>query len=319
MDYRKILKKRSLRIKILDILSFVPDKTMLKLQYYLKMGRKLNLKDPQRYTEKLQWYKLFYRNPLMIKCVDKYDVREYVISLGLKHILNECYGVFDTSKNIDFDKLPEQFVLKDTLGSGGNSIIICKDKSKFNVDKYIDKMNEWTNTRTIRSGGREYPYYSGKKHRIIAEKLLKSTDSIEDLPDYKIFCFNGKAKYIVIDIDRYIEHKRNFYDMDWNNLHITSDCPPADRNLNVPQNFSEMISIAEKLSANFPYVRVDLYNVLGKIYFGELTFYPWSGYVQFSPDSFDYELGKSFDIPIKGEKTFYENIILFFKRKNNRR
>ena len=127
MDYKKIIKSRKVREQILRLLRFVPDKTMVKIQYRIKTGRKLNLKNPQRYTEKLQWYKLYYKNPLMIKCVDKYDVREYVKSLGLEEILNECYGVFDKVEDIDFDKLPNQFVMKDTLGGGGDRVIICKD------------------------------------------------------------------------------------------------------------------------------------------------------------------------------------------------
>lgn len=128
MNYKKIIKSRETRIKLLSLLNFIPDKTMIKLQYYIKTGRRLNLKHPQRYTEKLQWYKLYYRDPLMQQCSDKYDVREYVKSKGLGHILNECYGVYERVEDIDFDSLPNQFVLKDTLGGGGNSVIICRKK-----------------------------------------------------------------------------------------------------------------------------------------------------------------------------------------------
>ena len=135
IDYKKIFKSRKLRLAILELLSFIPDKLMIKIQYYIKIGRKLNLKNPQRYTEKLQWYKLNYKNPLMIKCVDKYDVREYVKDCGLENTLNECYGIFNSPDEINFDALPNKFVLKDTLGGGGNSIIICDDKSKANIKK----------------------------------------------------------------------------------------------------------------------------------------------------------------------------------------
>lgn len=132
MDYKKIIKNRETRLKILSMFDFIPDKSMIKLQYFIKTGRRLNLKNPQRYTEKLQWYKLFYRDPLMQQCVYKYDVREYVKTKGLAHILNECYGVYERVEDIDFDSLPNQ--LKDTLGGGGNSIIICKYKANFKFE-----------------------------------------------------------------------------------------------------------------------------------------------------------------------------------------
>ena len=142
MDYKKIIKSRETRLRILRTLDFIPDKTMIKMQYFIKTGRRLNLKNPQRYTEKLQWYKLYYRDPLMQQCADKYDVREYVRSKGLGYILNECYGVYERVEDIDFDSLPDQFVLKDTLGGGGNSIIICKDKQLL-ILKTQKQMQKW--------------------------------------------------------------------------------------------------------------------------------------------------------------------------------
>ena len=135
MDYKKIIKSRSLRLKILRFLSFVPDKTMIKIQYKLKTGHKLNLKNPRRFTEKLQWYKLYYKNPLMIRCVDKGDVRKYVAKCGLKDILIPSYGIYNSFDEINWDKLPSKFVVKDTLGGGGNSIIIVKDKKDINFEK----------------------------------------------------------------------------------------------------------------------------------------------------------------------------------------
>ena len=190
MDYKKIIKSQKVRLKILDLLSFVPDKTMIKFQYRIKTGRKLNLKNPQRYTEKIQWYKLYYRKPTMAQCADKYEVRKYVETCGLKNILNECYGVYDNVEDVDFDKLPNQFVLKDTLGSGGSSVIICKDKETANLDEYRNIMKQWVNSSTKNGGGREW-IYAGRKHRIICEKYLNLDG---DLPDYKFFCFDGKMK-----------------------------------------------------------------------------------------------------------------------------
>lgn len=291
--YKKIIKSQQIRFSILRTLKFIPDTIMLKIQYWIKLRRKLNLKNPQRYTEKIQWYKLFYRNPIMIKCVDKYYVREYVKSKGLEEILNEIYFVVDSPEKIDFKKLPEKFALKVTNGSETN--IFCKEKSKLDIEITKRKLYEFLNMVNA-SAGREWAY-EGSSKLIIAEKLLED-DSTEDgsISDYKFLCFNGKPYYIIYDCDRFVGHKRNIYDLNWNNLKIGSDCPQTNREIQKPKNLETMIKIAKKLSEDFPAVRVDLYNIKGKIIFGELTFYPWSGYVQFSPDSFDLEVGKLFPL-----------------------
>ena len=143
MNYKNLIKSRSLRIKLMRILSFLPDTWVVKLQYRVKTGRKLNLKTPQRYTEKLQWYKLNYRDPLMAKCVDKYAVRDYVKSVGLEQILNPIYGVFESPEQIVWEKLPQQFVAKDTLGGGGNDVLICKDKNSLDKDAFYQILARW--------------------------------------------------------------------------------------------------------------------------------------------------------------------------------
>lgn len=299
MDYKKIFKKRESRQKILKTLSFIPDKPMLRLQYWIKTGRFLNLRTPQRYTEKLQWYKLNYKEPLMVKCVDKYDVREYVESLGLGTILNDCYGVYESAEEVDFDALPNSFVMKDSLGGGGNSVIICRDKTTANLDEYRVKMSKWINKKRVRSGGREWPYYSGKPHRIVIEKYLEQNDG--DLPDYKFFCFNGKV-YCVYLMTNYRENHENgilgFLDRDFNLLPAhRADFKPLLIQPQKPENFEKMVEYAELLSKQFPHVRVDFYNINGKIVFGELTFFMASGYLFFEPDSFDYEMGEQFKLP----------------------
>lgn len=299
MNYKKILKSRKIRMAILDLLSFVPDKLMIQLQYRLKTGRKLNLKNPKRYTEKLQWYKLYYRDPLMATCVDKYEVRKYVESLGLGHILNECYGVFDKPEDIDFDRLPNQFVLKDTLGGGGNSVIICKDKSKANLNAYIQQMNEWVHTKTVRSGGREWVYYYKKrKHRIVCEKYI-GCQSKYGLNDYKFFCFNGKCDYIYVITNRNIGESAELgiYDPDYNLLsYYRTDEKRLVHSVKKPDKLKEMIELSENLSKHFPHVRVDLFYNEGFIVFGELTFFDGSGYMAFEPDEFDYILGEHLGI-----------------------
>ena len=299
MDYKKILKSRNLRFKILKLFSWIPDKTMIKIQYKMKTGRKLNLKNPQRFTEKLQWYKLYYRNPLMKQCVDKYEVREFIKNKGLERILNECYGVYDKVEKIDFNKLPNKFVIKTTSGGGGNNIIICEDKSNFDKENTIAKLNEWIKQNPKKSFGREWAY-EGNKNKIIVEKLLEGNDeNLSGINDYKFLCYNGKVEYVVFDGDRYIKHKRSFYDKDWNYIDIQSDCDKLEDVIQKPEMFDEMKKIAEKLSEDFPFVRVDLYCIDGKITFGELTFYPWSGYVKYEPDEIDFKLGKNFKLERK--------------------
>ena len=293
-NYKKIFKTTKSRERILNIFRFISDETMIKIQYKIKTGRKLDLKNPQRFTEKLQWYKLNYRNPIMHKCVDKYLVREYVDEKGLSDILVPLYGKYDDVTDINFEDLPKQFVLKTTNGSGGLNVIVCQNKNELD----FKKIKECLECKKInpQTGGREWAYY-GLEPGIVVEKLLINKNNPKSgVNDYKIFCYNGKPEYIVVDVDRYIGHKRSFYDINWNNLHIGSDCLNCDCEIKRPDNLDEMLKIASKLAGDFPYVRVDLYNVEGKIYFGELTFYPWSGYVQFEPDEFDYILGKKFDL-----------------------
>lgn len=297
MDYKKIIKNRNTRFFILKILGFVPDSIMLKLQYRIKLGRKLDLKTPERFTEKLQWYKINYRNPIMHKCVDKYAVRKYVESKGLGDILVKLYGHYKNVNDVPFSKLPNSFVIKTTHGGGGLNVVVVPDKSKLDTEELKQKLSFSEDRVASNGGGREWAYY-GLKTGIIVEQLLVNKQNPEaGVNDYKIFCYNGHAKYIIVDVDRFIGHKRNFYNRKWQNLHVTSDCPPSDREIPRPENLEELLQVAEKLSKGFPYVRVDLYDVDGKIYFGELTFYPWSGYVQFSPDSFDKLLGKHFILP----------------------
>ena len=301
MDYKKIIKSRSMRSKILRMLRFIPDRPMLELQYYIKMGRRLNLKNPRRYTEKLQWYKLYYRDPLMVQCADKGDVREYVKSKGLGDILTKCYGVYDRVEDIDFESLPNQFVMKDTLGGGGNSVIIVKDKASFDIEAAKAQMQKWVNRPAhIRGGGREWPYYSGKNHRIIIEEYLNQKN--DDLADYKFFSFNGKSEFLYYIKDRNLgDHgalavlNRDFERLDVQSL--TQNV--LNENPDKPVNYHKMVEIADLLSKDFPHVRVDLYNLQGKIYFGELTFYGASGYQKFAPDEFDFEMGNVFILPEK--------------------
>ena len=293
MDYKKIFRSQKVRFLILKFLSFVPDSVMLRLQYRIKMGLKLNLDDPKRFTEKLQWYKIYHRDPLMGTCVDKYEVRKYIESKGLGDTLNKLYCVCSDPDEIDFAALPDRFVVKTTDGGGGENIFICRDKSSLNVEELKTKLRSWKDKKNV-NPGREWAYTLIKESRYIVEEYLENEVNPEaGISDYKFFCFNGKPHCIAYDIDRYIGHKRNFYDVEWNNLHVTTDCETFDDSLMPrPEGLEDMCKVAEILSQDFPFVRVDLYYIKGKVYFGELTFYPWSGYVKYKPEEFDYQLGE---------------------------
>lgn len=293
LGYKKIIKNQETRFKLLNMFRYIPDKWMISLQYYIKLGRFPQIKNPERFTEKLQWYKLYYRDPIMTEGADKYTVRNFVNSKGLSNILNKLYEVYESPNEIEFPSLPQKFVMKTTNGSGTN--YICHDKSQFPLEEVKIQLQKWLR-RDIYSSGREWSY-KNIKPRIIVEELLESNDQeFEGITDYKFMCFNGKAKYIIVDVDRHVEHKRNIYDLNWNIINVSTDYPNFDDIMEKPEGLDEMIEVANKLSKEFPFVRVDLYWVNNKVYFGELTFYPWTGYVQFQPDEFDYTLGKLFEL-----------------------
>lgn len=300
MNYKKYLKSQKLRFAILNLLKWVPDKAMIKLQYRIKLGRKLNLKKPQRFTEKLQWYKLYYRNPEMHKCVDKYEVRNYIKSKGLENILNELYGVYDSPEEIKFNKLPNKYVIKTTSGGGGQNVLIVDKNSKNNYNEIKRKLNKWLSIKTDKSFGREWAY-EGNSNRIIIEKYLESPE--QGIIDYKFFCFDGKVEYLYVISERNLGNnaKLGIYDKNFHKLDVSrKDEKIQTKPINRPKNYSKMVEYAEIISQDFPHARIDLYNINGKIIFGEITFYDGSGYMSFEPDSFDYELGKNFKLRKRG-------------------
>ena len=298
--YKKILRSQDLRKKVFHLFDFVPDKMMVKIQYKLKTGNKLNLKNPQRYTEKLQWYKLFYRNPLLTKCSDKYHVREYVEEKGLGFLLNDLYGYYTKAEDIDFDALPNEFVIKSTTGSGNN--IIVKDKSELDIEETKKRLSKWLELGDETDGksiGREW-CYDNVKPALIVEKFL-GRDKNGDLPDYKFFCFDGRVYCLYVMVNYTDNHETGqigFYDENFNKLPFCRvDYRDIDFDIEKPKNFEKMVEYAKILSKDFPHVRVDFYDLDGDITFGELTFYNASGYTKFNPDSADYEMGKQFILP----------------------
>lgn len=295
MDYKKIISSERTRFAILQALSFIPDSWMTKLQYRIKMGFWPDFKHPQRYTEKIQLYKMRYRNPIMFSCVDKYEVRQFVKNKGLDNILKTCYGVYDKAEEIVFATLPSKFVAKTTGGGGGKNVLIVREKDEKEWQKQLFFLKEWSNT-VAASFGREWAYDGIKRNRILIEELLEDPNNADgSIDDYKFMCFNGKFRCLWVDKGRYSDHHRGFWDENLNFLdgiysdHETFSVPPK-----LPDNIQDMVKIAGKLSEDFPHARIDLYNIQGRIVFGEITFYSFSGYVRFTPDEFDFRLGSYF-------------------------
>jgi len=282
------------------MLRVLPDAAYIKIRYALKFNKKLNLKNPVTYNEKLQWLKLYDRNPLYSELVDKFLVKKHVAAIIGEEYIVPTLGIWDTFAEIDFDALPEQFVLKCTHDSGG--LVICKDKSKLDKEAAREKIEKCLKVNYYWHG-REWPYKQVKP-RIIAEKYMKdSKDQAEEgLTDYKFFCFDGEPKAMFIATDRAkkdTETKFDFFDMDFNHLPFTNGHPNADKPIQRPEKFELMIELSRKLSEGYPHVRVDFYESDRKIYFGELTFFHWGGMVRFEPDEWDYTFGSWIHLPKK--------------------
>lgn len=257
------------------------DKTYLKTMYKIKVHKHLDLDNPKTFNEKLQWLKLHVRDPKYTACVDKYEVKKIVADELGEELIIPTIGIWNSFDEIDFDSLPEQFVLKCTHDSGG--LVICKNKSDLNIPQAKKKI-EKSLKRNYYYMGREWPY-KNVKPRILAEQYMVDESNYE-LKDYKFFVFNGEVKALFIATDRTAETETcfDFYDKDFNHLPIRNGHPNAERKINKPDNFEKMIDLAEKLGKGFPHVRIDFYNIRGKVYFGEMTFFHNSGIVSFDPE-----------------------------------
>lgn len=234
----------------------------------------------------------------MPQCTDKYKVREYVTQkLGTDQYLNKLYQLVDRAEDIDFDALPSQFVIKTTDGSSGDNVLIVKDKQKLNISDTIKTVNKWRNKRNYIIS-REWAYRGAAKSQIIVERYMEDESNYDGaLNDYKFLCFNGRFQYMWVDKDRYTNHTRCFYDRNFKWIpNIDFEYPKSSTEFPLPDNISEMVPIAEKLSEDFPFARIDLYNIQGHIVFGEITFYSGSGFHNITPDSFDFELGSHWKI-----------------------
>jgi hypothetical protein len=277
-----------------DISCILTDKSFLKLQFRLFFGRKLDLKNPQTFNEKLQWIKLYDRKDEYTQMSDKYEVRKYISQTIGEEYLIPLLGVWDTFSDIDFNTLPNQFVLKCTHDSG--SVFICHDKKTLDVKDLQEKIEKRFKYKYFYHG-REW-CYKNVRPRIIAEKYMVD-ESGTGLKDYKIFCFNGNPKIIEVDIDRFTNHKRNFYSPEWEYQPVQNGKPPTNPSLIIkkPLGLDEMLNIATILSKDIPHIRVDLYVIGQKIYFGELTFYDGNGFNEYNPPEWDFILGSWLQLP----------------------
>lgn len=275
----------------IDMRLFSDEKAIIR--YYKKQTGKIpDLVNPVLFSEKQQWYKLNIKSPLMEVCADKLNVRKYIKDLGYDYLLNTIYRIYDKVDDINLEALPEKFVLKATHGSGFN--LIVKDKQKVNWFMWKKIMKSWLR-QNIYWSGREW-VYKNLQPRIISERYLE--DGSGGLKDYKFYCFNGEPRFMQFEAGRYTsENVRNFYDMNWNLMPFGKEMPHNPNvNIEMPKAFEEMKKIVKDLSQPFSYVRADLYEVGGKVYFGELTFFPAGGASDFIPPVYDKIVGKMWNI-----------------------
>lgn len=287
MNKKKVLKNMKYALRVL------PDSLYIQIYYFMRFKRLCNLNNPKTYNEKLQWLKLNDKNPDYINMVDKYEVKEYVRKIIGEEYIIPTLGVWENFDEIDFEKLPNKFVLKCTHDSEG--LVIVKDKNQLDIDSAREKINTALKYNFYYIG-REWPY-KNIKPRIIAEQYMED-DVYGELRDYKFFCFNGEPKAMFIATDRGEgTTKFDYYDLDFNHLDIVQHYPNSSKKIDKPLQFDKMLEISEILSKNMPHVRVDFYEVNGKLYFGELTFYHFSGFMPFTPCKWDDIFGSWIELP----------------------
>lgn len=280
---------------IRKIMKILPDRLYIMIQYFYHFKRFPNLKEPRTFNEKLQWLKLNDRNPIYTTMVDKVLAKAYVASIiGKEHIV-PTLGVWDSAEDIDFEALPDRFVLKTNHDSKG--VVICADKAKLNIPETRAFLDQQLRTNGYWYG-REWPYKNVKK-KILAEEYLESPNG--DLIDYKLMCFNGKVKCSLVCSDRFTGKGMNitFFDRDWVVLPFERGHPALREGFPKPSTYEEMVRYAEALSKKMYFARIDFYEVKGQVYFGEITLYPGSGLKSFQPEEWDLELGRWLDLSSK--------------------
>lgn len=292
VKFKKIVEDPSIIIRALNkvgLLNWISDTNYVKWRYRIQHNQSLDLENPKTFNEKLQWLKLNYHNPEYVPLVDKIQVREHISNLVGDEYLIPLIGVWENANDIDWDLMPDKFVLKCSHDSG--SVIVCTDKSTFDKKAAITTLNKALG-RNYYYAGREWPY-KFVKPKVMAEKFLETSEK-DELRDYRFFCFEGEPKFISVDtnINNKSKTRRNLYDLNWNLLdaEITYK-KDLNNSLDKPNKLDEMIEISKKLSESLPHVRIDLYNIDDEIYFGEYTFYHQSGLGIIRPNEFDLKLG----------------------------
>ncbi len=287
---------------LINFFQWLPDKVFIKLLYRILMRKKLNLNNPISFQEKLQWLKIYDKNPDYHKMVDKVLVKDYVSSIiGCEYVI-PLLGVWSKPEDINWDMLPNRFVLKTNHSGGNTGVIICRDKNSFNRESAIRKLNFSLKDDVYRNS-REWPYKDIEK-KVFAEEFIDTKSNEIDLPDYKWYCFNGEPKYCQVIKDRTTNETIDFFDTDWKHQEFVGLNPaagpaagPAAEEPAKPSNLIEQIKIAKELSKGIPFSRIDLYSVGDKIYFGEVTFYPLSGMGEFNPRCYNEILGNMLILP----------------------
>lgn len=280
------LKTMVKRYVLLILRKVTSDKQYYQIRYYYTFKRPLDLGAPDTLMAKIIWQNLYDRAPIYTQLVDKYAVRDYVRQKIGSQYLNTMYGVYERVEDLDFTTLPTSFVLKGTHGA--DMILICEDKSHFDIPEAKKTMQKWLQTNFYKLWGEHA--YKDVPPRIICEQYLANTGE-SAVVDYKYHCFHGEPKHIQIDRDRFTNHTLNFYDLEWNRLPFGLWYPQAEEDLPKPKNLEVMTQLARTLAQGFKFVRVDFYNVNGQIYFGEMTFYPCNGFGVFDPIKKDFEFG----------------------------
>ena len=296
--------------KLLLICSpFLSDKLYLQLAYRHYTGEKLNLENPQTFCEKLQWLKLYNRKPLYTIMVDKVKAKEYVANKIGKQYIIPTLGIWENPDDIDFSKLPNRFVIKCNHNSG-KGMYICTDKTKMNINKVRRELHKGLK-QDYYTPSREWPYKNVPR-KIIAEQYMESNEKslseneeklhlLGNLRDYKFYCFNGEPKLCQIISDRAIDEKIDFYDMNWkripNLVGLTANVHNSNNEIPCPKSFNEMYTNARILSQEIPFSRIDFYDINGKAYFGEITFFPASGFGSFYPKKWNNIIGEWIKLP----------------------
>lgn len=277
------------------LFQWMNDEQCIRFWYQYYLGKKADLKNPKTFNEKLQWLKLNNRRPEYTRMADKYEAKHYVAEkIGEEYII-PTLGVWDHFDEINFDQLPDQFVLKCTHDSGG--LVICRDKAKLDLAKAKKRIERCLN-RNYYLSWREWPY-KDIRPRILAEQYMADTTGSDELKDYKFFCFDGQVKCFKIDFDRFVDHHANYYDENGSLLPFGEAAypPKYDVQLDLPKELEKMKKLASELSKGVPFLRVDFYEADGNVYFGEMTFFPASGFGRFEPEEWDYKLGEWIHLP----------------------